>query len=88
MRTTVTIDDELLESARELSGVEEVPALVRLALQSYVRGEAARQLARMGGSAPDLQYTPRRRPPHFVNELPELTQEAPRPGRKGRQAAE
>lgn len=67
MRTTVTIDDKLLENARELSGVNEVPALVRLVLKNYVEREAARQLALMGGTEPDLKAPPRRRPPNFVN---------------------
>lgn len=88
MRTTVTIDDELLASARELSGVQEMPALVRLALQEYVEREASRQLARMGGSQPGLQHIPRRRPPHFINELPELLDETPKPSRKRRQVSE
>jgi Arc/MetJ family transcription regulator len=67
VRTTVTIDDDLLESARELSGISEVPTLVRLALRHYVEREAARQLALMGGSQPGLEAPPRRRPPDFVN---------------------
>ena len=80
MRTTVTIDDELLENARKLSGIKEVPALVRKVLQEYVHLEAARQLAQMGGSQPGLQYIPRRRPPDFTND--------PAPARQRRKAAE
>ena len=67
MRTTVTIDDELLQTALEYADVKEVPALIRKALETYVHVEAGRRLARMGGTEPGLQYIPRRRPPRFIN---------------------
>lgn len=62
MRTTLTLDDELLADARELSGINETPALVREALTQYIQLESSRRLARLGGSQPDLQVPPRRRP--------------------------
>lgn len=68
MRTTVTIDDDLLNDAKELSGIGETSRLVREALRLLVAREAGRRLAAMGGSQPDLQYVPRRRPPNFINE--------------------
>ncbi|MGV3577649.1 type II toxin-antitoxin system VapB family antitoxin [Brevundimonas sp.] len=61
MRTTVTIDDDLMEAAMEYSGVEEKSAVLRLALQAYVAREASRRLARMGGSQPDFEAAPRKR---------------------------
>ena len=61
MRTTVTLDDKLLAAAKEYSGVTETPALIRLMLKSFVEREAGRQLAMMGGSAPDIEAPPRRR---------------------------
>ena len=61
MRTTITIDDELLEKARRYTGVAETPTLIRLALEGLVQREAARRLAQLGGSAPDLVAPPRRR---------------------------
>ncbi|WP_105421140.1 type II toxin-antitoxin system VapB family antitoxin [Neorhizobium sp. T25_27] len=61
MRTTITIDDELLEKARKYTGVAETPTLIRLALEGLVQREAARRLAQLGGSAPDLVAPPRRR---------------------------
>jgi Arc/MetJ family transcription regulator len=61
VRTTITLDDELVEAAQEYTGIQEKSALVRAALQALVQREAARRLARMGGSAPDLKFTPRRR---------------------------
>ena len=61
MRTTLTIDDELLASAREYSGILEAPALVRAALEALVQREAGRRLAKLGGSQPDFEVPPRRR---------------------------
>jgi Arc/MetJ family transcription regulator len=61
MRTTVTIDDELLETAKEYTGIEETSALMREALKSLIAREAGRRLARMGGTKPHLEDIPRRR---------------------------
>jgi Arc/MetJ family transcription regulator len=61
MRTTVTLDDELLRRAEEYAGPTERSALMNLALRRYVESEAARRLARMGGSEPGLKDIPRRR---------------------------
>lgn len=61
MRTTVTVDDELVARARSLSGVSETSALMRQGLQTLVRVEAARRLAALGGSDPDAAAAPRRR---------------------------
>ena len=68
MRVTVTLDDELVADARELTGITGTSALVRTALTALVQREAARRLARLGGSAPDLEAAPRRRSPDFLNE--------------------
>ena len=61
MRTTVTIDDDLLETARSLSGVSENAALVREGLRALIEREAARRLARLAGSEPEAAGIPRRR---------------------------
>jgi Arc/MetJ family transcription regulator len=61
MRTTISIDDSLLDQAKELTGLSETPALVREALTALIQREAARRLARLGGSAPDITAPPRRR---------------------------
>jgi len=61
MRTTLTLDDELLAKAQEYTGIREKSALVREALKALVEREAARRLARLGGSQPDLAAIPRRR---------------------------
>ncbi|MCG8506617.1 MAG: type II toxin-antitoxin system VapB family antitoxin [Sphingomonadales bacterium] len=64
MRTTITIDDDLLEKAARLSSIDERPALIREALRALIERESARRLARLGGSQPDLEPAPRRRPAH------------------------
>ncbi len=61
MRTTLNIDDALLEQARDYTGVQEKTALVRLGLEALVQREAARRLAALGGSMPNLKVSPRRR---------------------------
>jgi hypothetical protein len=62
MRTTVALDDELLAKAQAYTGIREKSALIREALKTLVEREAARRLARLGGSQPDLKPIPRRRP--------------------------
>ena len=62
MRTTIAIDDELFAKAQEFAGVTEKSAVVREALKAFVEREAARRLARMGGTQPDAKVPPRRRP--------------------------
>ena len=68
MRTTVTIDDSIVEYLRGSTGIKETSALVRQALLEMQQREAGRRLALLGGSMPDVQMTPRRRPPSFLNQ--------------------
>jgi Arc/MetJ family transcription regulator len=61
MRTTVNLDDELLEEARRLTGTRERAALIREGLEALIERESARRLARLGGSDPEIELPPRRR---------------------------
>ena len=61
MRTTLIIDDELVERARKLTGIQEKTALVREGLQALIAREAARRLAALGGTEPDIEPVRRRR---------------------------
>ncbi|MFW0152223.1 type II toxin-antitoxin system VapB family antitoxin [Mycobacterium sp. smrl_JER01] len=61
MRTTVTIDDDLLAKAAELTGVHENVALLKQGLQTLIRVESARRLAALGGSDSEAKAAPRRR---------------------------
>ena len=60
MRTTINIDDELLEEAQQLTGITKKTALVRAGLRALVARESARRLARLGGTEPALRDIPRR----------------------------
>jgi Arc/MetJ family transcription regulator len=61
MRTTLNIDDELLNKAARLSGISEKTSLVRLGLEALVARESARRLARLGGTEKGLKNIRRRR---------------------------
>lgn len=61
MRTTVNLDEALLQRAEQLSGLTERSALLREALQALVQRESARRLAALGASEPDVAYVVRRR---------------------------
>ncbi len=61
MRTTLNIDDELLEKAAEMTGTSEKTKLVRLGLEALIARESAKRLARLGGTEKQLERVPRRR---------------------------
>ena len=60
MRTTVNLDEELLEEARRISGVTGRTELIHAGLRALIERESARRLARLGGSEPGLEPVPRR----------------------------
>jgi Arc/MetJ family transcription regulator len=62
MRTTINLDDALLNRARELTGWKERSTLLREALKALIQRESARRLARLGGTQSRLRAPPRRRP--------------------------
>jgi Arc/MetJ family transcription regulator len=61
MRTTLNIDDSLLQHAAKLTGVKEKTSLVRLGLEALIAKESARRLADLGGSEKQLRAIRRRR---------------------------
>lgn len=63
MRTTVTIDDELFQRALALAdpGTDKAD-LFREAMKVFVRVQAAKRLAALGGQMPQMKPVPRRRP--------------------------
>ncbi len=61
MRTTLNLDDILVERARKLTGIEERTALLHEGLKALIARESARRLARLGASEPKLRDIPRRR---------------------------
>jgi Arc/MetJ family transcription regulator len=61
MRTTLALDDDLVKTAQEYTGLLEKTALIREALKSLIERESARRLASLGGTMPEIQDIPRRR---------------------------
>jgi len=61
MRTTLNIDDDVLEKASRLTGIKEKTALVRLGLEALIARESSKRLAKLGGTEKDLRPIPRRR---------------------------
>jgi len=61
VRTTVNIDDTLMSTAQEVTGIKEKAALLREGLKALIEQESARRLALLGGSEPDIEEPPRRR---------------------------
>ncbi len=68
MRTTVTLDDELLARVEELSGITDRTQLLREALLEFRHRLASERLALLAGTEPNVVAPPRRRPPDFVAE--------------------
>ena len=62
MRTTLILDPQLLERARELTGIQEKTALVHAGLEALIAREAGKRLAALGGTQPKIADVPRRRP--------------------------
>ena len=52
MRTTLILDDALIDRARGLTGVQEKTALVHEGLRALIARESARRLAALGGTDP------------------------------------
>jgi len=61
MRTTLILDDDLLERARSLTGLKEKTATIHAGLEALIARESARRLAALGGSQKELRRAPRRR---------------------------
>jgi len=61
MRTTLNIDDSLLDKASKLTGIKEKTALVRLGLEALIAKESGKRLAKLGGTEKKIDLIPRRR---------------------------
>jgi Arc/MetJ family transcription regulator len=61
MRTTVTLDDDLVADAMVYSGVTDRSKLINLALDHYIKRMAAKRLIALGGTMPDLNVPARYR---------------------------
>jgi Arc/MetJ family transcription regulator len=61
MRTTLNIEDNLMDKASKMTGIKEKTALVKLGLEALIARESGKRLARLGGTQKQLKAIPRRR---------------------------
>jgi len=61
MRTTLNIDDQILEKAALLTGIKKKTSLVKLGLEALIARESSKRLAMLGGTEKELRNIPRRR---------------------------
>lgn len=61
MRTTLNIEDALIDKATKITGIKEKTTLVKLGLEALIARESARRLAKLGGTQKQLQAIPRRK---------------------------
>ena len=61
MRTTLNIEDNLMDKASKMTGIKGKTALVNLGLEALIARESARRLAKLGGTQKQLKAIPRRR---------------------------
>lgn len=61
MRTTLNIEDHLIDQASKMTGIKEKTTLVKLGLEALIARESAKRLAKLGGSEKHLKPIPRRR---------------------------
>jgi len=61
MRTTLNVEDDLIEKATKITGIKEKTALVKRGLEALIARENARRLATLGGTQKQLQEIPRRK---------------------------
>lgn len=61
MRSTLNLNDELIEKARRLTGIKEKTALLHAGLEALVGRASAHRLAALGGTEPKLAPIRRRR---------------------------
>lgn len=60
MRTTLNIDDQVLQEAARLTGIKEKTQLLHAGLKALIAQESSRRLALLGGTSPKAKEIPRR----------------------------
>jgi Arc/MetJ family transcription regulator len=61
MRTTIMLDDKLVEDAQHYTGISETSELLSEALRALIQREVSRRMILLGGSDPTAAAGPRRR---------------------------
>ena len=67
MRTTITIEDSLFESAASVTGEKNASAVVTKALKSLIATESKKRILRLSGKAPTFSI------PERSTRIPELS---------------
>ena len=80
MRTTLNLDDALLDQARQLTGIDQKTALLHAGLEALIARESAKRLAALGGTERRITAPPRRRPRRTkcMPRLPDTSERADR----------
>lgn len=60
MRTTLNIEDSLIDKASRMTGIKEKTKLVKLGLEALIARESGKRLAHLGGTEKQLRPIPRR----------------------------
>jgi len=61
MRTTINLNDELVDKASKLTGIKEKTYLVKVSLEALIALESSKRLAKLGASENKLRRIKRRR---------------------------
>jgi Arc/MetJ family transcription regulator len=61
MRTTLNIEDSLIDRASKMTGIKEKTTLVKLGLEALIARESAMRLAKLGGTEKQLRNISRRK---------------------------
>ena len=61
MRTTLNIDNKLIDKASKLTGIKKKTTLVKLGLEALIARESSKRLAKLGGTEKGLTMIRRRR---------------------------
>ena len=61
MRTTLNIEDKLIDRASKLTGIKEKTTLVKRGLEALIATETSKRLSKLGGTEKKLKMIPRRR---------------------------
>jgi len=59
MRTTITLDDDLMEQAMKLTGITEKSRLMAYALNELIRQKVTERFLALEGTMPELDYSER-----------------------------
>jgi len=61
MRTTLNINDKIMEKASQPTGIREKTTLVQTGLEALIARESSKRLAKIGGTEQDLRPIGRQR---------------------------